>query len=105
MLMMKERRPAFRTIEGWARSILIEAGAIRECEEHGWMADRADPHAATALLSPLAAIRHPTPLRKRRSPLFVMCWIRSATPARSALPNPVRRSHQRAAEVPSPPSI
>ena len=35
MLMMKERRPAFRTIEGWARSILIEAGAIRECEEHG----------------------------------------------------------------------
>jgi len=32
MLMMKERRPAFRTIEGWARSILIEAGAIRECE-------------------------------------------------------------------------
>ena len=32
MLMMKERRPAFRTIEGWARSILIEAGAIRECK-------------------------------------------------------------------------
>jgi hypothetical protein len=22
-----------------------EAGAIRECEEHGWMQDRADPHA------------------------------------------------------------
>ena len=45
MLMMKERRPAFRTIEGWARSILLEAGAIRECEVHGWMRDRADPHA------------------------------------------------------------
>ena len=45
MLIMKERRPAFRTIEGWARLILLEAGAIRECEEHGWMKDRTDPHA------------------------------------------------------------
>ena len=44
MLMMKERRPVFRTIEGWVRSVLLDAGAIRECEEHGWMADRADPH-------------------------------------------------------------
>jgi hypothetical protein len=26
-------------------SVLLEAGAIRECEEHGWMRDRADPHA------------------------------------------------------------
>jgi hypothetical protein len=25
--------------------MLKEAGAIRECEEHGWMQDRADPHA------------------------------------------------------------
>jgi hypothetical protein len=33
MLMMKERRPAFRTIEGWVRSVLLDAGAIRECEE------------------------------------------------------------------------
>jgi len=45
MLMMKERRSACRTIEGWARSVLLETGAIRECEEHGWMKDRADPHA------------------------------------------------------------
>jgi hypothetical protein len=45
MLVMKERRPAFRTIEGWARSVLLDAGAIRECEEHGWAKDRADPHA------------------------------------------------------------
>jgi hypothetical protein len=45
MLMTKERRPGFRTIEGWARSVLIEAGAIHECEEHGWAKDRADPHA------------------------------------------------------------
>jgi len=51
MLMMKERRPAFRTIEGWASAVLLEAGAIRECEEQGWAKDRADPYTrARALL-------------------------------------------------------
>lgn len=45
MLMTKERRPAIRTLRGWATSVLQEAGAIRECEEHGWKLDRADPHA------------------------------------------------------------
>lgn len=45
MLVMRERRPAIRTVEGWARSVLLEAGAIHECEEHGWMKDHADPHA------------------------------------------------------------
>ncbi|MFK4537285.1 hypothetical protein ABIF96_003076 [Bradyrhizobium ottawaense] len=45
MLMFKERRPAIRTLRGWAISVLQEAGAIRECEEHGWMQDRADPDA------------------------------------------------------------
>jgi hypothetical protein len=45
MLMTKERRPAIRTLRGWAISVLNEAGAIRECEEHGWMQDRGDPHA------------------------------------------------------------
>jgi hypothetical protein len=45
MLTTKERPPSTRTTEGWATSILLEAGAIRECEEHGWMKDRTDPHA------------------------------------------------------------
>ena len=45
MLSTIERRPAIRTLHGWAISVLKEAGAIRECEEHGWMQDRADPHA------------------------------------------------------------
>ena len=45
MLMTKERLPAHRTLRGWAISVLQEAGAIRECEDHGWMRDRADPHA------------------------------------------------------------
>ena len=45
MLMTRERRPVIRTLRGWVISVLLEAGAIRECEEHGWMQDRADPHA------------------------------------------------------------
>ncbi|WOH48200.1 hypothetical protein [Bradyrhizobium sp. sBnM-33] len=45
MLMTKERRPTIRTMRGWAISVLQEAGAIKECDEHGWMQDRADPHA------------------------------------------------------------
>jgi hypothetical protein len=45
MLMVKERRPAIQRLRGWAISVLDEAGAIRECETHGWMQDRADPHA------------------------------------------------------------
>lgn len=57
MLMMKERRPAIRTLRGWAISVLQEAGAIRECEEHGWMQDRADPHARDRALA--AARRDP----------------------------------------------
>ncbi|MCK1562799.1 hypothetical protein IVB08_02085 [Bradyrhizobium sp. 173] len=43
--MLMTRRPAIRTMRGWAIDVLQEAGAIRECEEHGWMQDRADPHA------------------------------------------------------------
>ena len=45
MLITKEPRKAVRTLRGWAISVLQEAGAIRECEEHGWMRDRTDPHA------------------------------------------------------------
>ncbi|MDI4239277.1 hypothetical protein OZ411_41535 [Bradyrhizobium sp. Arg237L] len=45
MLMTREPRAAIRTLQGWAIAVLQESGAIRECEEHGWMQDRADPHA------------------------------------------------------------
>jgi hypothetical protein len=34
MLMMKGR-PAFRTIEGWANTVLLEAGAIRKSRSTG----------------------------------------------------------------------
>lgn len=46
MLLTKERQPAIRTLCGWAINVLQEAGAIHECEEHGWAKDRADPHAS-----------------------------------------------------------
>ena len=45
MLSTKKPKPASRMLEGWAISVLMEAGAIQECEEHGWKKDRADPHA------------------------------------------------------------
>jgi hypothetical protein len=38
-------RPAYRTVEGWALGVLLEAHAIRECDAHGHMKDRTDPHA------------------------------------------------------------
>ncbi|WP_439371391.1 hypothetical protein [Bradyrhizobium sp. DASA03120] len=44
MLTTNERRPV-QTLGGWAIAVLEEAGAIRECEHHGWMQDRAAPHA------------------------------------------------------------
>jgi hypothetical protein len=45
MLVTKKPRLVVRTLQGWATSVLLEVGAIRECEEHGWMQDRTDPHA------------------------------------------------------------
>ena len=45
MLTTEKKRAAIRTHYGWAISVLQETGAIRECDEHGWMQDRADPHA------------------------------------------------------------
>ncbi|MCP3471802.1 hypothetical protein NLM33_25040 [Bradyrhizobium sp. CCGUVB1N3] len=58
MLMTMERRPAIRTLRGWAIGVLQESGAIHECEEHGWMQDRADPHARDRAF---AAARHDPP--------------------------------------------
>lgn len=45
MLLTNKPRPTFRMLQGWAISVLMEAGAIRACEEHGWKKDRGDPHA------------------------------------------------------------
>jgi hypothetical protein len=45
MLLTNERRPATRTLQGWAIALLQDVGAIRECEDHSWTQDRSDPHA------------------------------------------------------------
>jgi hypothetical protein len=39
-------REPYRTLDGWAISVLLEPHAIKECEEHGHIRDRStDPHA------------------------------------------------------------
>ncbi|WP_315782478.1 MULTISPECIES: hypothetical protein [unclassified Bradyrhizobium] len=37
-------------LERWAVATLREAGAIVECEQHGWMRERGDPHALALAL-------------------------------------------------------
>ena len=43
MLYVIERKRPVRTLRGWAIATLRYAGAIRECEHHGWLVDCADP--------------------------------------------------------------
>jgi hypothetical protein len=38
-------RETYRTLQDWALGILLETHAIRECEDHGHMRDRAEPDA------------------------------------------------------------
>ena len=84
-MLTRERRPDFRTVDRWAISLLLEAGAIHKCDEHGWAKDRTDPHAREEALriareEPLAGACRPM----RRSPSSVRCSTPSETPARSA---------------------
>jgi hypothetical protein len=44
-MLKRERRPDFKSVDRWATRLLLEAGAIHECREHGWARDRTDPHA------------------------------------------------------------
>jgi hypothetical protein len=62
MPLTRERRPDFRSVNRWATRILLEAGAIHECAEHGWAKDRTDPHAREEAVriarnEPLAGLR------------------------------------------------
>jgi hypothetical protein len=43
--MLTRERPDFRTVDRWAIGLLLEAGAIQKCDQHGWAKDRSDPHA------------------------------------------------------------
>jgi hypothetical protein len=40
MLYVIERKRPIRTLRGWAISTLQDAGAIRQCEYHGWLVVR-----------------------------------------------------------------
>jgi hypothetical protein len=59
MPVTNDKRSTIRTLRGWAISVLNEAHAIHECEEHGWAKDRADPHARARAI--LAAWKDPPP--------------------------------------------
>ncbi|UPK40982.1 hypothetical protein IVB18_49635 (plasmid) [Bradyrhizobium sp. 186] len=74
MLRTKERRPAIRTLRGWAISALQEAGAIRECEAHGWMLDRADPHARERALA-AARVDPPAGVSRDEAPLAAIIEV------------------------------
>lgn len=41
---------ASQRLERWAVATLREAGAIVECERHGWILERGDPHALARAL-------------------------------------------------------
>jgi hypothetical protein len=44
---------------------LLPFAAIRECEEHGWMTDRSDPHARERAFLVLGRTRLPASFRTR----------------------------------------
>jgi hypothetical protein len=73
MLMTSERRPAIGTMRGWAIDVLQEAGAIRECEEHGWMQDRADPHARERAFDIARRDHQQASALMQRRPRFATC--------------------------------
>jgi len=50
MPFFKERGPGIHSLRGWAIAVLQEVGAIRKCEEHGWLQDCADPDARAQAL-------------------------------------------------------
>ena len=59
--MLTRERPDFRTVDRWAIGLLLEAGAIQKCDQHGWAKDRSDPHAREEALriareAPLAGL-------------------------------------------------
>jgi hypothetical protein len=67
--MTKERRPAIRSLRGWALGVMQEAGAIHECDGHGWAKDSADPYTRERALDRQAgaAGRHRRTKPSRRS--------------------------------------
>ena len=47
---MVNKEADFKRVDRWAIQVLQEAGAIHECDQHGWAKDRTDPHARAQAL-------------------------------------------------------
>lgn len=60
-----DKRPAIRTVRGWAIALLVEVRAIEECPDHGHWRDRGDPHALSRAHQ--IARLHPFPGTSARS--------------------------------------
>jgi hypothetical protein len=80
VLMTNEKRSEIRTLRGRAISVLEEAGAIRECEEHGWAQDRADPHARERAFD-IARRDRPSGISPEEAVTATVAW-RDRRPAR-----------------------
>ena len=83
MLMTSELGRRKRTLHECEIHVIQGAGAIHECEKHGWMQDRADRHARerafeTACRDPPARVSTDEAVAEVRG-----CWNRSAIPARN----------------------
>ncbi|MHC2531885.1 hypothetical protein ACVJMY_001454 [Bradyrhizobium diazoefficiens] len=74
MLMTKERRPAIRTLRGWATSVLQEVGAIRECTAGCRTAPTRTP--AIALMISLVGIHRQAFLPTKPQMRSQSSWIR-----------------------------
>jgi hypothetical protein len=75
-MLMRDRRPDFRTMDRWTIGLLLEAGAIHKCDLHGWAVARTAPHDGAEALrlaqeEPLAGWR-----RRKESPASGMSWNR-----------------------------
>lgn len=68
-MLTRDRRPDFRTVDGWAIGLLLEARAIHKCAQHGWAQDRTDPHARQLALR-----------IAREEPLEGLCRARLSAP-------------------------
>ena len=73
LYVIERKRPIIRTLRGWAISTLQDAGAIRQCEYHGWLVDCADPNARERGLE-IAQTYQPTSLPVVLSPKCWTCW-------------------------------
>jgi hypothetical protein len=67
MLTTKDRPPAIRTLRGCVIGVLREAGAIHECEEHGWRSARPVGRGQGAAVSAVGRHSAASPAARRKT--------------------------------------